>query len=85
MGGEVEERLKHLSKLIEVGFGQYQPTQGIWNVPCVGYVTHAALVLEDIRRFGRLSIVDTEWETPSLGLCDPEEPRASPIHIFSAG
>ena len=85
MGGELEERLKHLSKLIKVGFGHYQSTQGIWNVPCVGYVTHAALVLEDIRRLGRLSTVGTEWEAPSLGLCDPEEPRASPVHTFSAG
>ena len=85
MGGELEEGLKHLSELIKVGFGQHQPTQGIWKVPCVGYVTHAALVLEDIRRLGRLSTVGTEWEAPSLGLCDPEEPRASPVHTFSAG
>jgi hypothetical protein len=85
VGGELEERLKHLSKRINVGLGKYKPTQGIWNVPCVGYVSNAALVLEDIRRFGRLSTVGTDWEAPSLGLCDPEEARASPVQTFSAG
>ena len=85
LDGDLGERLKHLSKLITVGFGQYQPTQGIWNVPCVGYVTHDALVLEDIRCSCRLSTVGTVWEAPSLGLCDPEGPRASPVHTLSAG
>jgi hypothetical protein len=85
VGGELEERLKHLSKLIKVGLGKYKPTQGIWNVPCLGYVSNAALVLEDIRRFCRLSTVGTDWEAPSLGLCAPEEARASPVHTFSAG
>ena len=85
VGGELEERLKHLSNIIKVGFGKYKPTQGIWNVPCVGYVSNAALVLEDIRRFCRLSTVGTDWEAPSLGLCDPEEARASPVQTFSAG
>ena len=79
MGGELEGRLKHLSKRINVGLGKYKPTQGIWNVPCVGYVSNAALVLEDIRRFCRLSTVGTDWEAPSLGLSDPEDPRASPV------
>ena len=85
VGGEVEERLKHLSKLIKVGLGKYKPTQGIWNVPCVGYVSNAALVLEDIRHFCRLCTLGTDWEAPSLGLSDPEDPRASPVQTFSAG
>ena len=84
MGGELEERLKHLSKRINVGLGKYKPTQGIWNVPCVGYVSNAALVLEDIRRFCRLSTVGTDWEAPSLGLCDPEESMASSLQTFLA-
>ena len=51
----------------------------------MGYVSNAALVLEDIRCFCRLSTVGTDWEAPTLGLCDPEDTRASPIETFSAG
>lgn len=81
VGGGLEERLRHLSKLIILGFEKSKPTQGIWKDPCVSYVTSPSLVLGDIR----LNTVGTDWEAPSLGLCDPEEPRASPVQTVSAG